>query len=134
MIQEKLESLKVEILSALENVRNAEDLEKARILYFSRQGAVTLMMESMKTASPEERPTLGKLLNGWKTTLQQAFDAKKTALEEADSGIQIDPTLPGRPAPVGSLHPIYQVRDDALDIFKRLGFSLAEGPRLRRVR
>ncbi len=128
MIQEKLESLKSEILSALEAVGNAEELEKARLLYFSRQGAVTMMMESMKTATPEERPVLGKLLNGWKNTLQESFEAKKSALEALDFGPAIDLTLPGRPSPIGSLHPIYQVRDHALDIFKRLGFALAEGP------
>ncbi|MES2309017.1 MAG: phenylalanine--tRNA ligase subunit alpha [Verrucomicrobiota bacterium] len=128
MIQEKIEALKSEVLSSLEGVRNVDDLEKVRLQYFSRQGSVTQMMETMKTATPEERPVLGKLLNVWKTTLQQAFDTKKTTLEDADSGTRIDTTLPGRPTPVGSLHPIYQVRDDALEIFKRLGFALAEGP------
>lgn len=127
-MQEKIEALKVEVRAAIESVQSLDDLEKVRIQYFARQGAVTQTMELMKTAAPQERPVLGKLLNAFKTSLQEAFDEKKSALEDSGGAEKIDLTLPGRSLPQGSLHPIYQVRDEALDIFKRLGFSLAEGP------
>lgn len=128
MIQDKIEVLKNEVLTAIEGVRSLDDLEKIRVQYYSRQGSISQIMESMKTAKPEERPVLGKLLNTFKVSLQEAFDARKSALEDSVSEASVDSSLPGRSVPMGSLHPIYQVRDDALEIFKRLGFSLAEGP------
>ena len=60
MIQEKIESLKSEVLAALEGVSSIADLEKVRVQYFSRQGSVTQIMEAMKTATPYVRIVTGK--------------------------------------------------------------------------
>jgi phenylalanyl-tRNA synthetase alpha chain len=82
----------------------------------------------MKTVAKEDRPIVGKLANEMKTEINSAFDTKKEIFASAAETESIDFTRPGRTFPSGSLHPVYQVRDRAIDIFKRLGFALADGP------
>ncbi len=127
-MKEQIEFLKAEALAAIAEVANLEALEAVRVKYLSRQGSLPALMEKMREVPPAEKPVMGKLLNELKTAVQGAFDLRKEALELSRPEVQIDTTLPGRPLPVGSLHPIYAVRDRAIDIFKRLGFALADGP------
>ena len=86
----------------------------------------------MKTLSMEERPAVGKRLNEVRQTLTVALDERaKTfaAQNEADALAHIDLSLPGTPLlPAGSLHPSTQLLDRAVQIFRRMGFALADGP------
>src|SRR5580692_5586097 len=111
-MQAEIQSLQEEILAAIAAAADADALEAVRIKYLGRQGALPLLLEKMATVPKEERPAVGKAANQAKGAVAAAFD----------------PTLPGRYDAPGSIHPVLQVRDRAIEIFRRLGFAVADGP------
>lgn len=127
-MEEQIKQLQVEVLEAIQAAADAAALEDVRIRYLGRSGAVPALLEKMRDVPKEQRPIIGRVANELKAAIAEAFDSKKAALEEKKESESIDVTLPGRPVPSGSLHPIYQVQDRAIAIFRRLGFALADGP------
>jgi phenylalanyl-tRNA synthetase alpha chain len=119
-----------EATSALEAVVDPAALEQWRITYLSRQGRLPAVLEKMKDLPKELRPEAGKAANTVKTALQEAFEAKKATFECVDTGAPADPTLPGRPVPLGSRHPVSSLVDRCVDIFRRMGYALATGPEI----
>lgn len=129
-MQDKIDQYTAEIAAA--NPANADELEIFRIKYLGTKGIIKDLFEQFKSVSPEEKRVLGKVLNEFK----QATEAKYHALKETlDSGLKTqdsdqDLTLPGDGFAVGSRHPLSLVRNEIVDIFKRLGFVVAEGPEI----
>ncbi len=121
-------ALKEKILAAIAGAGDADALEAVRIQYLSRSGSLPMLLEKMATVPKEERPVVGKAANEAKNAVAAAFEARKAELTAAKEAADFDPTLPGRYDPPGSLHPVLQVRDRAIEIFRRLGFALADGP------
>ena len=85
------------------------------------------MMEALRGAPKEKKPTLGKQLNAMKQKLEAQF-ALANAAGGAESGPDIDMTEPGLPAGVGRRHVLTRTIADIVDIFGRMGFRVAEGP------
>ncbi len=131
-MEAELQRIKEEAETALTTINEAEPLEEFRVKYLGRKGMFTALMRNLGQAPKEERPRLGKLANDLKSTLEEAYTAKKSALTDtgsrrANSG-QLDLTLPGRAMPFGKHHPVTQVMEEMCSIFERLGFTVAEGP------
>ncbi len=104
---------------------------KAR--YLGREGALTAALRGMGKLPASERPQVGRLANEVKLALEEAFDAAQKARaarlrSESLARERVDVTLPGRKPPGGRLHPITQISERAIEIFARLGFTVAEGP------
>jgi phenylalanyl-tRNA synthetase alpha chain len=130
-MREELTALREEALRDIAAAADSSALEQVRVAITGRSGRLTQAGEQMRHLSKEERPEIGKLLHEVRTAVTGALDARtaelSTAAEEAELA-QIDPTLPGRARPVGSLHPLQYLQRRAVDIFRRMGFALAEGP------
>jgi phenylalanyl-tRNA synthetase alpha chain len=93
------------------------------------RGVVTLALAEMPKLSPEEKKTRGKGLNLVKRWLGEVHDARREALErEREAADALDVTLPGRRPWTGRPHVLSQVRDDLLDLFHGLGFSVYTSP------
>ncbi|MBK0381260.1 phenylalanine--tRNA ligase subunit alpha [Mucilaginibacter segetis] len=110
----------------------AEELEAFRIKFLGTKGIIKDLFEQFKTVSTEEKRSFGKVLNQFKqlaetryNELKENFDAKPAAQQAGQ-----DLTLPGDGFEVGSRHPLSLVRNEIIDIFKRLGFVVAEGPEI----
>ncbi|MEI8341404.1 MAG: phenylalanine--tRNA ligase subunit alpha [Verrucomicrobiota bacterium] len=130
-MQEQLEQIKTAALDEIAAAQDETALETARVKYLGRTGSVSLASEGMKGLSKEEKPRIGKLLNEVRTAVTEALESRKAALESLrDSAALagVDVTLPGTPVAVGALHPITQLQDRAIQIFRRMGFVLADGP------
>jgi len=127
-MQEKIDALQTEVLAAITAAENPAALEEVRVAYLSRNGKVPELLSGMKDVSKEDRPIVGKRINELKSAVDAAFDARKEALEDATGDVDHDPTLPGRLPLHGTLHPVLALRDRCIDIFRRLGYALAEGP------
>ena len=121
-------SLKAQILAAIAAAADADALEAVRIQYLSRSGSWPKLLEGMARVPGDQKPVVGKAANSAKTEITTAFDTRKAELTAAAESADFDPTLPGRYEAPGSLHPVLQVRDRAIEIFRRLGFALADGP------
>lgn len=132
-MSDELTALRNELEGAVQAAGSLEALEDVRVRALGRRGSVTGLMKSLGRAAPEERRERGQALNLLKQTVSEAIDARKAALAEAElerrlASERIDVTLPVRPAPEGSLHPISQTIDEVTQIFGEMGFRWAEGP------
>ena len=133
-MQEKINTLKPEILSAIEKAASVQALEEVRVAALGKNGSITGLMKTLGALAPDERKAAGQILNVFKTEVSDALDRKKEILETAalDAKLaseSVDVTLPCRPETAsGRIHPIAQVTEEALTIFAQMGFELAEGP------
>jgi phenylalanyl-tRNA synthetase alpha chain len=127
----QLEALRTEALAAISAAPDETAIEQARVKFLGQAGALTALSKGMKDVSKEDKPRIGKLLNDVRTAVTSALDERKAGLlADADKAAfaGIDITLPGTGATLGTLHPITQLLDRVVGIFRRMGFSLADGP------
>ena len=132
-MSDELTALRDELEGAVLAAGSLEALEEVRVRALGRRGAVTELMKSLGKAAPEERRERGQALNQLKQAVSDAIDARRAALSDVElerrlASERIDITLPVRPAPEGSLHPISQTVDEIVQIFGEMGFRWAEGP------
>jgi len=114
-------------------VVSKEDAEQFRQRFIGRKGVVTELFEQLKTVAPEDRRAVGQQLNGLKNKAQERFDAFSQQLnEQADGGqpAPVDLTLPTVPGLTGTQHPLTLVRQRIIQIFERIGFTVADGPEI----
>src|SRR5215831_4040870 len=126
-----LEQLRDEALREIEASRDEKSLESVRVKYLGKSGSISEWGERMKTLGKEERPVVGKLLNQARNTVTAALDERGARIQtqkESDALANIDISLPGTPHEIGSLHPLHQMHERSIEIFRRMGFALADGP------
>ena len=126
-----LEQLREDALREIESARDEQALDAVRVRYLGRNGSISAWGEQMKTLGKEERPIVGKLLNETRNTVAAAIEQRAGKLrsqKETEALEEIDISLPGTPSERGSLHPLTQMLDRSIDIFRRMGFALADGP------
>ena len=127
----ELEHLRETALAEIAAATDEQTLDAARVRYLGRAGSISAWADRMKSLSKEERPVVGKLLNEARTSvtaaITKASDNLRSAKEAAELA-HIDISLPGTPSELGTLHPLTQMLDRGISIFRRMGFALAEGP------
>lgn len=107
--------------------------DRHTVLLGRERGVVTLALGELPKLSPEQKKTRGKGLNLVKRWLGEVHDARRGALDaERESAGALDVTLPGRRPWVGRPHVLAQVRDELLDLFHGLGFSVYTSPEVER--
>ncbi|MFP4024783.1 MAG: phenylalanine--tRNA ligase subunit alpha [Thiohalospira sp.] len=110
---------------------NLDEIEAFRIKFLGKKGIVNDLFEEFKNVPRENKKEVGKKLNELKISLQEKINSLKSALEEkTDTHSDIDLSLPGDPINIGTRHPLSIVRNEIIDIFKRLGFTISEGPEI----
>ena len=129
---EKINQVRVAFDIEVSKAVNVDELEQVRVKFLSRNGAIAQLFEDMKSVPVSEKPALGKLLNALKNDAQVAFDERKKTLSQSQEKptSSIDLTLPGRPKPIGTKHPLTQTMDEIKKIFMTMGFSVATGPEI----
>lgn len=121
------------LLSEIEEIKaaNTQQLEDLRIKFLSKKGAISVLMDDFRNVAAEEKKVLGAKLNELKTKAQDRINELKENLENSSSTDEtIDLTRTAYPIQLGSRHPLSLVKKEICDIFKRLGFSIAEGPEI----
>jgi len=108
---------------------DAAALDAVRVRYLGRKGSLATILRGLGDLDPAERPAAGKLANDMKQRLEAAFQTRKDALEAAAQASRLrverlDVTLPGRPRPVGRLHPSTQVLRRICQIWADMGFQV----------
>lgn len=112
------------------NADNLDQLEAFRIKYLSKKGIVTGLFSDFKNVAPEQRKEMGQLMNGLKNAVQEKIVTLKEGLEKTTESVnKPDLTLPAE-ATLGSRHPLSIVRNEIIDIFARIGFTVSEGPEI----
>lgn len=125
----KIEALLSEIKSL--KAESAAQAEELRIKYLSKKGLVSSLFDDFKTVPPTDKKEVGMALNQLKNEAQSTIQQLKEQFEDTDTaGSGTDLTLPGTSFPLGGRHPLSVVRNQIVDIFARLGFTVAEGPEI----
>jgi len=129
---ERIEQVRKELSEDLSRAAGEMDLEQVRIKFLGRSGLLARLFEEMRSLPVSEKPSVGKLLNTLKAEAQHAYDEKKKALArfKVQQAPPLDLTLPGRPRPRGTKHPLTQTMDKIMRIFASMGFSVATGPEI----
>lgn len=110
-------------------------LEDAKARYLGKSGAVTMLMKGLGALAPEERKERGKAINAVKQAIDAALTARREALANAElekklATEAVDVTLPGRVVPPGGVHPVIRTWMRVEEIFRSIGFDVADGPEI----
>jgi len=110
-------------------------LENAKARFLGKSGLITEQLKALAGLDPEARKAQGALVNQAKAAIEQALQARRESLAEADlqarlAAEAIDVTLPGRAQSVGSLHPVTRTWKRVVEIFASIGFDVADGPEI----
>ena len=107
------------------------DVEPFRIKYLGKKGIIADLFEEFKNVPRENKKDVGQKLNELKDIVQEKINEFKLKFEDTTSSLEaIDLSLPGDPVKTGTRHPISIVRNEIIDIFKRIGFTVSEGPEI----
>ena len=127
-------SMKERIQSLLEQVgnmkaANAEELESLRIKYLSKKGEITELFNEFREVPKEEKKELGQALNLLRRQAEARINEMREQFETARvQQDKLDLTRTPDPIELGTRHPLSLVREEIIDIFSRIGFTVAEGP------
>ena len=119
-----------QLLQEIEGLQaaNAEELEALRIKYLSKKGAINELMADFRNVPAEQKKEVGMKLNELKNKAQERIASLKEAFETQDnSAAEMDLTRTAYPIELGTRHPLSIVNNEIIDIFHRLGFSIADG-------
>ena len=116
----------------LAEVRTDAALQALRTRWIGRSHSwIAAFMEALKTATPEQKKSLGKGANELKKEVESALGELEAALAATRRPANaVDITLPGRVPQLGHRHPLSLVRDEVIEIFTRLGYQVLEGPEI----
>jgi phenylalanyl-tRNA synthetase alpha chain len=110
---------------------SVDDIEEFRIKYLSKKGKISKLFDDFRSVSLEQKKIIGEKLNEVKKLAQEKLVEINRIFEtKSYKTLDIDYTLPGDPIPVGSRHPVSIVRNEIIDIFSILGFTVSEGPEI----
>jgi phenylalanyl-tRNA synthetase alpha chain len=132
MFLAEVEQLKQRALADLAASADLPALDQARSSYLGPHGKLTALLKQLSALPKEERPAAGKQVNQIKAELETALSGRRAELElkAALPKEPVDFTLPGRRRPLGKLHPLTQVTEDIVRIFRKIGFVVADGPEI----
>ncbi len=125
----RLQNIKSEAMGMIMDATDAEEIDRLRVHYLGKKGVLAEVAREIPNLSAEEKVDIGVLFNDVKTAITEALNSKSPAKEEAKD-LRVDLLLPGISPQVGILHPISQTAREMNDIFKHLGFSVADGPEI----
>ena len=129
MMKQKIEQLHQVVNSW--NANSAEELEAIRIKYLSKKGEISELFNQFREVPNDQKREMGQLLNQLRDTAQNRLNELKATLEaqrqEAD---KLDLTRTAEPIALGTRHPLSLVKNEIIEIFSRIGFTVAEGPEI----
>lgn len=133
MLKEKIEQITAMGLEAIKGAKLSQELNDIRVKYLGKAGEITALLKFLKDVPPQEKPAIGKLVNDVRVKIESALQSKmqdlaaqeRKAIEEKE---RLDVTLSVQDKEMGALHPLTLVKNDILNIFIGLGFSVADGP------
>lgn len=126
---ENIKNIKKDITEYGKQIIDSESLESFRLKYLSRKGLINDLFENFKNVDKTQKGEVGKALNELKSIAQNLFDEKNKQIQNSISKFESykDNTLPGRTFNIGSKHLISQALEDITNIFKSIGFKVADG-------
>ena len=124
-----------ELLSQVERFspKTAAEVEEFRIRILGKKGELTALMDEFKAVAPELKRELGQRLNALKNAATERINSLREQMAAAAAAVAEhieDKSRPGTAEPLGTRHPISLVKNEIIDIFARMGYTVAEGPEI----
>ncbi len=133
-LEEQMQAVLAEAKAVLPGLKTTAELEECRARFIGRKGSLTALMSQLGKIPAADKPAVGKTLNQVKQALQAEIEQAAARFQEAAEAVAaLDVTRPGRLRQEGHKHPISQVMEEAVAIFRRMGFIVADGPDLETV-
>ena len=127
MLLEKIDALISEIEGL--HASTAEEIEALRLKYLSKRGEVNALMQDFKNVAADDKKTVGMKINALKALAFEKINGLRAEIESCSQQTEdIDLTRTPYPAQLGTRHPLSIVRNEIVEIFQRMGFTLADGP------
>lgn len=129
-MKEEIEQILAEIKEL--KCKTEKDIEDARVRLLGKKGEITKLFEEFRTVAPELKKEFGQKLNALKKEATAKIEELKAqaAASGAASSDSFDATMPGDPIPLGSRHPVSIARQQIVNIFRKFGYDVAEGPEI----
>lgn len=128
-MKEKILQLQQEINQL--TASSLEEVETLRIKYLSKKGKISLLFDEFRNVPPVEKREIGQLLNQLKDSAQSKInELKESLIISADEQQNIDLTRNADPIQIGTRHPLSIIRNEIINIFGHIGFTIAEGPEI----
>lgn len=132
---DKIKSISESVRDKIAAAKGSGELSELKVKYLGKNGEITALLKNLKNCTPEEKPTVGKLINALRQQVEtQIIEREKAvALAELDKKLadeRIDVTLSKKSPSCGSLHPLTLARNELVDAFIGMGFEVKEGPEI----
>lgn len=127
-MEEKLESLKNNLESALSKLDKEADVLNVKSEYVGKKSEIQKLLTNLKDMSVEDKRKYGSLINMTKKALEELVNKKLETLQNKANVVFDDSTEYG--IEKGSLHPVTIVAKEVTDILKRMGFTVVSGPEM----
>ena len=129
-MREEIEKLLAEIDDL--KCKTLKEVEEARVRFLGKKGEVTKLFDEFRAMDKDNKKIFGKALNDLKNSVQAKIEELKgaAASDTSSDGPKQDLTMPGDPFELGSRHPVSIVRQEIVDIFRKFGYDVAEGPEI----
>lgn len=129
-MKEEIEQILAEIKEL--KCKTEKDIEDARVRLLGKKGEITKLFEEFRTVAPELKKEFGQKLNVLKKEATAKIEELKAqaAASGAASSDSFDATMPGDPIPLGSRHPVSIACQQIVNIFRKFGYDVAEGPEI----
>lgn len=132
-MEEQILNLKNQAISSILGAKTEAELEQLRIVYLGRKGEIAKIINEFLSLSPEQKKETGRLVNDAKRAIEEALANQQSTISHQSSPIEqewFDLTAPGKQPERGHFHPQTQVLGEILDIFRFLGYQIADGPEI----
>lgn len=129
-MEQELIDLKKRALDKITKIADNKSLKELFLDLLGKNGEFTLLIKKLKSLPKDQKPKIGQLTNKVKQEIEQAFIDQENKIDSSSSDQWFDVTTPGIPPVVGHLHPQTQVLVDLIEIFKELGYQVADGPEI----
>ena len=134
-MKEKMDKIKNEALALIESATTTAELNDVRVKYLGKSGEISALMRDMAGVPKEDRPMVGKLVNEVRFAVEEQLAKKTEYLAEVEKNArlkaeEIDITLSADEKHLGTLHPLTLVKNELIEIFAGMGFSVVEGPEI----
>ena len=134
-VKEKIKQIEKQIEETVKDIESSQTLLEIKMKFLGKTGEISSLMKNMRDVPPEERPSMGKLLNALRQWTEEKFDKLEAGLKSIElkkkyAEEKIDVTRPGIPVPDGAYHPNTLIANELISIFLGMGFEIFEGPEI----
>ena len=134
-VKEKIKQIEKQIEETVKDIESSQTLLEIKMKFLGKTGEISSLMKNMRDVPPEERPSMGKLLNALRQWTEEKFDKLEAGLKSIElkkkyAEEKIDVTMPGIPVPDGAYHPNTLITNELISIFLGMGFEIFEGPEI----